>query len=109
MTKKFNTDASDTFANDDGDVFEFNHERTEFLSEHILEHYKANVDRLAKKYKKSKNEDKKHRHALNICALHDEWNLGDELENTETLYCVFSKNNPDVWTDLTTENEYYAS
>lgn len=109
MTKQvFDTDASEYFSNGDGDVFEFNNERAFYLSQDICRQYLTRLEKIAKKYKKSKKDDTQQKHALNMIALRDEWTLGDDETPAETLYCVYAANNPDAWTDLTTDNEFYS-
>ena len=109
MTKKvFDADCSESFANSDGDVFEFNHDRAHYLSQDIYVQYKETLDKHANKFKKSKKNSKKEKHALNLLALRSEWSLGDENTPDETLYCLWSKNNPDIWTDVITDNEFYS-
>lgn len=110
MTKKvkFDADFSETFANSDGDIFEFNYERAQYLSQDIYAHYTQTLEKHAKKFKKSKKDKTQQKHALNLIALRDEWCLGDDNTPEDTLYCIWSKNNEDVWTDITTDNELYS-
>ena len=109
MTKQvFDTDASEYFSNGDGDVFEFNSERAFYLSQDIYKSYQSRLEKIAKKYKKSKKDETQQKHALNLIALRDEWCLGEDDTPAETLYCVFAANNENAWTDLTTDNEFYS-
>ena len=109
MTKPvFNTNASEYYSNGDGDVFEFNNERAEYLSYDIYKTYTERLEKHAKKFKKSKKEATKEKHAGNLLALRDEWTLGDDDTPAETLYCVWAANNEDTWTDLTTDNQFYS-
>ena len=109
MTKPvFNTDASEYFSNGDGDVFEFNNERAEYLSYDIYKTYQERLEKHAKKFKKCKKDSTQQKHALNLIALRDEWCLGEDDTPAETLYCVFAANNENAWTDLTTDNNFYS-
>jgi len=97
QTEKFTTD---------GSVFEYNHDRAEYLSEQILEHYESRIVDMGGKWKKAKSKGKKGlKTALNILALHNEWNVEG---NDETLYLVFNDDD-ECFTDVTTENQYYAN
>ena len=89
----------------DGTTFEFNYERTEYLSGEILDQYETQIKKMGKLYKKTNNRDKKYNLAQNILALHGEWNVKD---NDETLYLIFNEND-ECFTDVITENEYYAN
>ena len=105
MIMKFNPEMTEIFETD-GTKFEYNHERAEYLSEDILQHYESRISEIGEKYKSAKpNSKKKMKHAKNILALHGEWNV----ENSdETLYLVFNDEDK-FFTDVTTENEYYAN
>tara|TARA_B100000678_G_scaffold191033_1_gene159724 strand:- start:341 stop:673 length:333 start_codon:yes stop_codon:yes gene_type:complete len=97
LTEKFETD---------GTTFEYNHARCEYLSEQILEQYESRIKVMGAKWRKSKSKGKRGlKTALNILALHNEWNVEG---NDETLYLVFNDED-ECFTDVTTENEYYAN
>ena len=102
---KFNPEATEVFETE-GTKFEYNHERTAYLSEDILQNYDTRIEEMGNKYKSAKpDSNKKIKHAKNILALHSEWNVEN---NDETLYLVFN-NEDEAFTDVTTENEYYAN
>ncbi len=102
---QFNPDNAEVFETE-GTTFIYNHERAEYISEQILDQYKTQLEEMSKKYKSSKPESKKRmKHAKNILALHSEWNVED---SDETLYLVFN-NEDEAFTDVTTDNEYYAN
>ena len=102
---KFNPEATELFSTD-GTTFEYNHERAEYISEQIHEQYQQQLSKLGNKYKakKAKGKDPM-KLALNILALHNEWNVAD---SDDTLYLVFNDDDR-CFTDVTTENEYYAN
>jgi uncharacterized protein YbcI len=60
---------------------------------------------MAKEYKKAKKKSKKYYLGRNILSLHSEWNVDD---NDETLYLIFD-DEEECFTDVKTDNEYYAS
>ena len=102
---KFNPDNAEVFETD-GTTFTYNHERAEYISEQIVDQYQSRLNEMSQKYKSAKPDSKKRmKHARNILALHSEWNVDD---NDETLYLVFHDTEK-YFTDVTTENEYYAN
>ena len=101
----FNPDNAEVFETE-GTTFTYNHERAEYISEQIVEHYQSRLEEMGKKYKSAKPDSKKKmKHAKNILALHSEWNVEN---NDETLYLVFH-DTEQFFTDVITDNEYYAN
>jgi len=100
----FDPNLSEKFVTE-GSTFEYNHARSEYLSLQIIDQYEERIESMATKYKKAKKKGKSDmKHALNILALHSEWNVKD---NDETLYLVL--NDDGYFTDVTTDNEYYSN
>ena len=101
----FDPKQTDRFTTE-GSTFEYNHERAEYLSAQILDHYESRVADMGSKWKKAKSKGKRGlKTALNILALHNEWNVEG---NDETLYLLLN-DEEGVFTDVTTDNEYYAN
>jgi hypothetical protein len=101
---KFDPNQSEVFTTD-GTTFEFNHERVEYLANHILEHVKSHMNQMGKNYKRAKKKGKGKSAALDILALHSEWYVND---NDETVYLLFNDDD-ECFTEVTTENEYYSN
>lgn len=102
---KFDPELTETFTTE-GSTFEYNHARSEYLSQQIVDQYDEQLKTMAVKYKKAKKKGKSHvKHGLNILALHSEWNVPN---NDETLYLIFN-HEEGCFTDVTTDNEYYSN
>jgi ABC-type enterochelin transport system substrate-binding protein len=99
---KFDPELSEVFTTE-GVTFEFNHARTEYLSNDILDQYNTQMNNLGKIFKKAKKKNKSNK-AEDIIALHSEWNVND---NNETLYLVFNDDD-NSFTHVTTENLFYS-
>ena len=89
----------------EGAIFTFNHDRTEYTANDILDQYEGQIKKIAKKYKKTKNKDKKVYHGRNILSLHSEWHVEG---SDETLYLIFTDDG-ECFTEVTTYNEYYGN
>ena len=101
---KFDPKQTETFETE-GTTFEYNHGRAEYLAEDILGQYESQMKTMAKEYKNAKKKSKKSYLGRNILSLHSEWNVED---NDETLYLIFD-DEEECFTDVKTDNEYYAS
>ena len=101
---KFSNKSAEKFETE-GTTFTFNHDRTEYTANEILDQYEGQIKKIAKKYKKTNNKDKKVYHGRNILSLHSEWHVeGSE----ETLYLVYTDDG-ECFTEVTTDNEYYVN
>ena len=89
----------------EGSSFSFNHDRTEYLANEILDSYESQIKLLGKNIKELKKK-KKAQVCGDIYALYSEWNLEN---NDETLYLLFSESEDEVFTHLTTDNEHYPN
>ena len=99
---KFDPELSEVFTTE-GVTFEFNHARTEYLSNDILDQYNTQMHKLGKIFMKAKKKNKSNK-AENIIALHSEWNVDG---NDETMYLVFNDDD-NSFTHVTTENLFYS-
>lgn len=101
---KFDPKTSEVFTVE-GVTFEFNHARTEYISNDILDQYNTQMHKLGKIFKKAKKKDKSNS-ANNVIALHSEWNVDG---NDETMYLLFNdKDDDNSFTHVTTENLFYS-
>jgi hypothetical protein len=98
----FDTANSETFEIE-GNKFVFNLDRVEYLANDQQDSYEKRIKKLGKSLEKKKNKD---RVSGDIISLYQEWNVKD---NDEILYLVFSDDDEDVFTDVTTENDLYAN
>jgi hypothetical protein len=98
----FDTANSETFEIE-GNKFVFNLDRVEYLANDQQVVYEKRIKKLGKSLEKKKNKD---RVSGDIISLYQEWNVKD---NDEILYLVFSDDDEDVFTDVTTENDLYAN
>jgi len=98
----FDTSNVETFQVD-GTDFTFNMDRVQYIAEKQLEQYESQVKKLGKLLKRKKNKEQL---SNDIVALYQEWNVKD---NDEILYLLFSEENEDIFTDVTTENDLYAN
>ncbi len=98
----FDTANSETFEIE-GNKFVFNLNRVEYLANDQQVVYEKRIKKLGKSLEKKKNKD---RVSGDIISLYQEWNVKD---NDEILYLVFSDDDEDVFTDVTTENDLYAN
>ena len=98
----FDSSNTEVFLVDDTE-FKFNMDRVQYIAEQQIDHYGTRIEKLAKKLKKKKN---KEHLSDDIVALYQEWHVKD---NEETLYLLFSEDNEDIFTDVTTENDLYAN
>jgi hypothetical protein len=98
----FDTANSETFEIE-GNKFIFNLDRVEYLANDQQVVYEKRIKKLGKSLEKKKNKD---RVSGDIISLYQEWNVKD---NDEILYLVFSDDDEDVFTDVTTENDLYAN
>ena len=89
----------------DGNTFNFNHERTEYLANDIHKQYEKRIKKIGKQIKSSKKKEQREA-SRDILAIYNEWNVSD---NDETLYLVFSEDDNETFTDVLTENEYYPN
>lgn len=101
---KFDPKQTVTFETE-GSTFEYNHARSEYLADNIVDQYVTQMRSMAKLYKKAKKEHKKTYYGRNILSLHSEWNVKD---NDETLYLIFD-DEEECFTDVKTDNEYYSN
>ena len=99
---KFDSSNTETFTVD-GTEFQFNTDRVQYIAEEQIDHYETRVKQLAKSLKRKKNKEQL---SNDIVALYQEWNVKD---NDEILYLLFSEENEDIFTDVTTENDLYAN
>ncbi|AYR01774.1 hypothetical protein [Synechococcus phage S-B05] len=98
----FDTANSETFEIE-GNKFIFNLDRVEYLANDQQVVYEKRIKKLGKSLEKKKNKD---RVSGDIISLYQEWNVKD---NDEILYLLFSDDDEDVFTDVTTENDLYAN
>ena len=99
---KFDSSNTETFTVD-GTEFQFNTDRVQYIAEEQIDHVETQIKRFAKDLKKKKNKEQL---SNDIVALYQEWNVKD---NDEILYLLFSEENEDIFTDVTTENDLYAN
>ena len=98
----FDSSNTEVFLVDDTE-FKFNMDRVQYIAEEQIDHVETRIKRLAKDLKKKKNKEQL---SEDIVALYQEWNVKD---NEEILYLLFSEDNEDIFTDVTTENDLYAN
>ena len=98
----FDSSNTETFTVDDTE-FKFNTERVQYIAEEQIDHVETRIKCLAKNLKKKRNKESI---SEDIVALYQEWNVKD---NDEILYLLFSEDNEDIFTDVTTENDLYAN
>jgi len=98
----FDTANSETFEIE-GNKFVFNLDRVEYLANDQQDSYEKRIKKLGKSLVKKKKQDKV---SGDIISLYQEWNVKD---NDEILYLLFSDDDEDVFTDVTTENDLYAN
>ena len=98
----FDSSNTETFLVDDTE-FKVNMDRVQYIAEEQIDHVESRIKRLAKDLKKKNNNTQL---SENIVALYQEWNVKD---NDEILYLLFSEDNEDIFTDVTTENDLYAN
>jgi hypothetical protein len=100
---QFDSNRSEVFETE-GTVFEYNHERTEYIADDILNQYEAQMRKMVDEFNSS-NRAKKLSLADDIFSLHSEWNV---TNNNETLYLVFNHED-ECFTDVRTDNEHYTN
>ena len=98
----FDNSNTETFFIEDTE-FKFNTDRVQYIAKEQIDHYETRVNQLAKSLKRKKNKEQL---SNDIVALYQEWNVKD---NDEILYLLFSEDNEDIFTDVTTENDLYAN
>ena len=98
----FDTANSETFEIE-GNKFVFNLDRVEYLANDQQDVYEKRIKKLGKSLVKKKKQEKV---SGDIISLYQEWNVKD---NDEILYLLFSDDDEDVFTDVTTENDLYAN
>lgn len=98
----FDTANSETFEIE-GNKFVFNLDRVEYLANDQQDSYEKRIKKLGKSLVKKKKQEKV---SGDIISLYQEWNVKD---NDEILYLLFSDDDEDVFTDVTTENDLYAN
>ncbi len=98
----FDTANSETFEIE-GNKFVFNLDRVEYLANEQQDVYEKRIKKLGKSLVKKKKQEKV---SGDIISLYQEWNVKD---NDEILYLLFSDDDEDVFTDVTTENDLYAN
>jgi len=103
LMMQFDSNRSEVFETE-GTVFEYNHERTEYIADDILNQYEAQMRKMVDEFNSS-SRAKKLSLADDIFSLHSEWNV---TNNNETLYLVFNHEDK-CFTDVRTDNEHYAN
>ncbi len=98
----FDTANSETFEIE-GNKFIFNLDRVEYLANDQQDAYEKRIKKLGKSLDKKKKQEKV---SGDIISLYQEWNVQG---NDEILYLLFSDDDEDVFTDVTTENDLYAN
>ena len=98
----FDTANSETFEIE-GNKFVFNLDRVEYLANDQQDSYEKRIKKLGKSLVKKKKQEKV---SGDIISLYQEWNVQG---NDEILYLLFSDDDEDVFTDVTTENDLYAN
>ena len=98
----FDTANSETFEIE-GNKFVFNLDMVEYLANDQQDGYEKRIKKLGKSLVKKKKQEKV---SGDIISLYQEWNVQG---NDEILYLLFSDDDEDVFTDVTTENYLYAN
>lgn len=89
----------------EGIVFTYNPERSEYLANDIQDNYEQRIKYLGRDLKKLKKKEK-NSICSDIYSIYSEWNVED---NHETLYLLFSEDDQEVFTNVTTDNEHYPN
>ena len=87
------------------ETFIFNDARSEYVAGECLSQLEDQLADMMKKYKKTSKKKKVREYALNMISLHSEWHVEG---SDETLYLIYNKKG-DTFTDVVTDNEYYAN